>query len=271
MVWRKNSLFEDVSNPNLMEMYEVARGVTAFVHPGGRSSCGMIHTSEGIVLVDTTARPADMQACLQSVNTTPEDICLVLITHSHSDHTSGIPLFGCPVLAHKLTGQRIRKRGTERAMTQLPTEVFEDRREMDIGGVNLEMIHVGGHTPGSSVVWLPRECVLFAGDLIFEGRYPFLATADVEKLMEALRWMLSLDARIIVPGHGVLCSNEEVLSQLEYIQKTWKRTAEHIEFGHSLDEVINDPGYPRYSELGYEQLHSWNIKVCYQQLKKSSV
>jgi cyclase len=251
-----------------MEMYEVASGVTAFVHPGGRSSCGMIHTSEGIVLIDTTARSADMQACLQSAQAAPEDVCLVLITHSHSDHTSGIPLFDCPVLAHKLTGQRIRKRGTERAMTQLPTEVFEDCREMEIGGVNLEMIHVGGHTPGSSVVWLPRERVLFAGDLIFEGRYPFLATADVEKLMGALRWLPGLGARVIVPGHGVLCGDEEARRQLEYIERTWERTAEHIQLGHSLDQALNDPGYPRYAGLGYEKLHPWNIKVCYQQSKK---
>lgn len=98
-----------------------------------------------------------------------------------------------------------------------------------MGGVNVEMIHLGGHTPCSSVVWIPDERILFAGDLIFQGRYPFLATANVEKLMAALRWLPSLGARVIVPGHGVLCGTDEVLKQLDYIQTTWERTAEHIE------------------------------------------
>jgi cyclase len=251
-----------------METHEIAAGVIAFVHPEGRSNCGMIRTTEGVILIDTTARPVDIQACLDSVEVTPDEVCLILITHSHSDHTSGIPLFECPILAHNLTFQRIKKRGTQRAKTQLPTDMFEDRRELEIGDMKLEMIHAGGHTPGSSIVWLPHERILFAGDLIFEGRYPFLATADVEKLMEALRWLPSLGARVIVPGHGVLCDNEEVLKQLDYIERTWERTAEHIEKGHSLDETLNDPEYPRYSELGYEKLHPWNIKVIYQQLQK---
>jgi cyclase len=253
-----------------MEMHKVAAGVFAFLHPEGRSSCGLIHTTAGVVLVDTTARPVDIQACLDLARVTPDDVCLVLITHSHSDHTSGIPLFQCPILAHKLTRQRIRKRGTERASSQMPTDVFENRKELQVGGVKLEMIHLGGHTPGSSVVWLPDERILFAGDLIFEGRYPFLATADVEKLMDALRWLSSLGARVIVPGHGVLCGNEEVQRQLAYIEATWERTAEHIVEGHSLDETIDDPDYVRYSALGYEKLHPWNIKVIYRQLKKQA-
>jgi cyclase len=253
-----------------VEMHEVSPGVVVFLHPEGRSNCGMIHTTDGIVLVDTTARPVDIQACLTSAGVVSEDICLILITHSHSDHTSGIPLFDCPVLAHKLTRQRIGKRGTDRAEKQMPTEVFEDRMDIDIGDVKIEVIHAGGHTPGSSVVWLPETQVLFVGDLIFEGRYPFLATADVPNLMQVLRWIPSFGARAIVPGHGLLCGDEQVISQLEYIESTWVRTAEHIALGHGLEEALTDPDYPRCAKLGFERLHPWNIQVIYRQLKKQS-
>ncbi|MGD8815069.1 MAG: MBL fold metallo-hydrolase [Anaerolineales bacterium] len=251
-------------------MQEVAPGVVVFVHSEGRSNCGMVFTTDGVVLVDTTARPVDIQAYLTLAGISPRDVCLILITHSHSDHTSGIPLFDCPVLAHKLTRQRIAKRGTERSKKQIPTEVFENRKDMIFGGVRLEVIHAGGHTPGSSVVWLPEPRVLFVGDLIFEGRYPFLATANVPQLMETLRWIPSFGARVIVPGHGVLCGDEEVIRQLEYIESTWARTAEHIALGHSLEEVLNDPDFPCCAELGFERLHGWNIKVIYQQLRKRS-
>jgi len=174
----------------------------------------------------------------------------------------------CPILAHKLTRQRIKNRKTERAKQQVPTETFENRKVLEMGGLKLEIHNTGGHTPGSSVVWHPGERILFAGDLIFQGRYPFLATANVEKLMVALRWVPSLGARVIVPGHGDLCNNDEVMRQLNYIETTWQRTAEHIRRGHSLEEAIKDPKYPVYSELGYEKLHPWNIKVIYQQLRK---
>jgi cyclase len=153
----------------------------------------------------------------------------------------------------------------------MPTEVFETRREIDIGGVKLEVIHAGGHTPGSSVVWLPESRVLFVGDLIFEGRYPFLATANIPDLMEALRWIPSFGAQVIVPGHGVLCGPEAALRQLAYIHGTWERTAEHIALGHSVEEAVEDPDYPRCAGLGFERLHTWNIEVVYRQLRRWSV
>ena len=112
--------------------------------------------------------------------------------------------------------------------------------------------------------------MLFVGDLIFEGRYPFLATANVPDLMEALRWIPGFGARVIVPGHGVLCGTEDITGQLDYIERTWTRTAEHVALGHSVEEAINDPEYPRCAELGFEQLHAWNIKVVYRQVKKRS-
>jgi cyclase len=153
----------------------------------------------------------------------------------------------------------------------MPTDYFEDRRELEIGGVKVEVIHLGGHTPCSSVVWLPEERVLFAGDLIFQGRYPFLATANIPKLVDALQWLPSLRAGVIVPGHGILCDYDEVEKQRDYIERTWKRTADHIEKGHDLREILADANYPRYSELGYEKLHPWNIKVAYQQLMKQTL
>jgi cyclase len=251
-----------------MQKRDIASRIIVFIDPAGRSSCGMIHTRDGVILVDTTARPVDIQTCLDLAHLAKDDIHLILLTHSHSDHTSGIPLFSCPVLAHRLTRQRIKQRGSERSKKQMPTEVFEYRKELDIGGVVLEMIHTGGHTPGSSVVWLPQERILFAGDLVFEGRYPFLATADIKQLMDVLRWLPSLEARVIVPGHGELCENAEVLRQLHYLEDIWERTADHIKQGHSLEDTLKDSKYVRYSIIFYEQLHDWNIRVAYKQLLK---
>ena len=258
-------------HPDFMEKHEISSGVTAFVHPEGRSNCGLIHTTEGVVLVDTTARPKDIQAYLELVNITPDDVCQILLTHSHSDHTSGIPLFDCPVLAHKLTRAAHKKaRYGESGETACPRRSLRTALVWRSAGWKLEMIHVGGHTPGSSVVWLPEDGVLFAGDLIFEGRYPFLATARVPELMDALRWLLGLEARIIVPGHGRLCNNDEIFRQIEYLDTTWKLTAEHIQQGHSLQQAVSDPKYPIYFERGYEKLHPWNIKVIYQQVSKKT-
>ncbi|HEY47170.1 MAG: hypothetical protein AMJ88_09380 [Anaerolineae bacterium SM23_ 63] len=254
-----------------MEIHEVSPGVIAFIRPEGGANVGLIRTTEGSVVIDTTSRESDIRAFLAAVGVSPSEVCLVCITHSHNDHTKGIPLFDCPVLAHKLTHQRIAKRKSTISGRQLlPTQVFENRRDIEISDMRLEFIHAGGHTPGSSVIWLPEVKVLFAGDLIFEGRYPFLATANVPDLMKVLKWLLTLGAQVIVPGHGLLCGEDMVAGQLDYIETSWGRTADHIAQGHSIEEIIDDHEYPVYPGLGAERLHTWNIKVMHRQLKKMS-
>jgi cyclase len=257
---------------NPMEIHELSPGVIAFIRPEGGANVGLIQTTDGIVVIDTTSRESDIRAFLTAVGVSPSDVRLVCITHSHNDHTKGIPLFDCPILAHKLTHHRIAKRKSTKSKGQLlPTEVFEDRRDIEIGDMRLEFIHAGGHTPGSSVVWLPEVKVLFAGDLIFEGRYPFLATANVPDLMKALKWLLTLTAQVIVPGHGMLCGEDTVAGQLDYIETSWARTADHIAQGHSFEEILEDSEYSIYPGLGAEKLHNWNIKVMYRQLKQNLI
>jgi hypothetical protein len=86
--------------------------------------------------------------------------------------------------------------------------------------------------------------------------------------MKALKWLLTMDARVIVPGHGQLCGKDTVTGQLTYIESSWARTADHISHGHSLEEILGDTDYPVYPGLGAERLHTWNIKVMYRQLRK---
>lgn len=252
-----------------MEIHELAHGITAFISPRGGSSCGLIQTADGYVVVDTTSFPAHIQECLDAVNVSPSEVCLVFITHSHTDHTGGISSFDCPVLAHKLTYQRIIKREKSKDIQNVPTEYFEGHQNLDFGGVLFEFIHTGGHTPGSSVVFLPEVKVLFAGDMIYGGRYPILAPANIPNLVEALRWLHTLGAEVIVPGHGHLCGNEELVRQLNYIKTTWERTEDHIAQGYDLEEILADPDYPHYSDLG-TNLHDGNIKAMYKQIRKGS-
>jgi cyclase len=251
-----------------VEVSEISPGVIAFIRPEGGANVGLIQTTDGMIVIDTTSRPADIRNFLAEVGVSPKDIRLVCITHSHNDHTKGIPIFDCPIIAHKLAYQRIAKRKSSKSKKMLPTEVFEERRDIELGGLRLEFIHTGGHTPGSSVVWLPEINIRFAGDLIFEGRYPFLATANVPDLMQALKWLITLGAEIIVPGHGRLCDENTVIGQLDYIERSWNLTLDHVTQGHSFEMILVDPHYPVYPGLGAERLHQWNIKVIYQQVSK---
>ena len=280
-----------------MEIIELDPGIIAFVRPDEGANVGMVHTGDGPIVVDTTWCATEMQELLEAAGASASETCLVVNTHYHSDHTWGNQIFDCPILAHRLCQERmvanlagpwsaeaIEDMIVERGKTDpdwarearkkladlhitVPTEVFDERRELEVGGVRIEIIHMGAHTPGSAVVWLPEAQVLFAGDLIFEGCYPYIFDADVPSLVAALKRLPEFGAQAIVPGHGRLCGEAEIAALVDYLEATWARTADHLAQGHSEDEAVADPDYPRYAEE-WPEMHGENIRVMFAQLSE---
>lgn len=276
-----------------MEIIRIDSLVTAFIRPVEGVNAGLIHTPEGMILVDTTSSPDEAQALLETVGAQIEEVCMVVNTHSHSDHTWGNQIFTCPILAHRLCRKRMqsslknewsmkelraylsdldksdpKKAEGLRAVVQslqikLPDQVFEQRFEGELGGLRYEVIHLGGHTPDLSVVWLPEKRVLFASDLIFQGRYPYIFDADIPAWIACLDRLLEFDASAIIPGHGVMCGETEIIALREYLQGTWDLTQEHIRMGHSEEQASDDPAYPIFPGEKYERLHRENIRYMY--------
>lgn len=281
-----------------MEVIRIDLVATAFIRPVEGVNAGLIRTPQGMILIDTTSSPAEVLSLLEAVDVRMEELQLVINTHFHSDHTWGNQEFTCPILAHRMCLERMqlnlknewsphalraylndlkatdyKKAEDFRATLQslhikLPDEVFEERFDGELGGIRYEVIHLGGHTPDLSVVWMPESCTLYASDLIFQGRYPYLFDSDIPAWISCLDRLLEFDARAIIPGHGVMCGEAEILALREYLQVTWDLTAEHIRLGHSIDETADDPTYPVFSRNKYERLHQANIRYMYQQQSK---
>jgi glyoxylase-like metal-dependent hydrolase (beta-lactamase superfamily II) len=286
-----------------MDIVRPSPGVIVFERPDQGANASLIQTAKGMVVIDTTSCPADMQALLDAVDVSPADVCLVINTHSHSDHTWGNQLFDCPILAHEVCREtmaanmggpwnleRIRAEIAERRASEdpadrqwakemqkkiegleirLPTQCFQDRRDLVVGGVEIQVVHLDAHTPGSIVVWTPQTRTLWAGDLIFEGRYPFIGDADIPEWISLLTRLpngcrlSAFGAETVVPGHGRLCTEATMTALGDYLHGTWSRTIDHLAQGHSADEAASDPGYPRYAEGAAERYHENNIRLMY--------
>jgi cyclase len=281
-----------------MEIIRLNSLVTAFIRPREGVNAGLIHTPWGMVMLDTTSSPAEARALVEAVGASPDEVRMVINTHFHNDHTWGNQVFSCPILAHRLCLERMQlalknewssqtlasyladlektdpKKAEEFGAVvkdlhiSLPTMVFDERFEGELGGVKYEVIHLGGHTPDLSVTWLPESRVLFASDLIFQGRYPYIFDADIPAWIDRLGRLMEFAALKIVPGHGVMCGEAEINTLRDYLQCTWERTAEHIRHGHSAEESAADPGYPRFPGEKYERLHQANIRYMYGRMVK---
>jgi len=278
-----------------MEIIKIDAHVTAFIRPDEGANVGLIHTPNGMILIDTSSSPTDIQSLFNAVGAQAGEVRMVVNTHSHSDHTWGNQFFTCPILAHRVCLERMQsslksewspeelqslitdlektdpqkaedyRRMVKGLRIKLPDQVFEDRFEGELGGLRYEITHMGGHTPDSSIVWLPEKRVLFASDLIFQGRYPYIFDADIPVWVVRLNQLLEFDAEVIIPGHGVRCEEADITGLREYLQHTWELTAQHIRLGHSVDETSADPMYPHFAEKQFERLHQANIRYMYRQ------
>ena len=279
-----------------MEIIRIDSLATAFIRPVEGVNAGLIHTPKGMILIDTTSSPAEIKMLVEAVDANPEEVRLVINTHFHSDHTWGNQVFNCPILAHRSCLERmqsgLKNEWSPEALQSylsdqektdpkkvddfrrtlldlnitLPNQVFEERFEGELAGLSYEVIHLGGHTPDLSVVWLPDRRLLFASDLIFQGRYPYVFDADIPVWIARLSHLMEFDALVIIPGHGVMCAEAEITALRDYLKETWDLTHEHIRQGHSPDETAADPAYSRFAEQKYERLHHANIRYMYNQI-----
>jgi cyclase len=88
----------------------------------------------------------------------------------------------------------------------------------------VDLIHVGpAHTTGDTVVWLPAERVLFAGDVLTSGCTPFVLMGSVAGSLRAVDRLRALRPRVVVGGHGPVCGPDvldETAGYLRWLTQT---------------------------------------------------
>jgi len=220
----------DTSNP-----VEIASGV--FVVRDHRiwlvPNIGIIVGRDAALVVDTGLGPANGEAVLKLARALagPRRRLFLTLTHFHPEHGYGAQVFkpDATILYNRAQRDELAEKG-ERYLklfrqTQsrsaadaldgtkivMPHTVYSGAStEIDLGERKVEL-HTWGtaHTRGDQIVFLPKERVLFAGDLIEERMFPifpYFPPADVD--INAARWVNVLTGfqhfhpRVIVPGHG---------------------------------------------------------------------
>ena len=184
-------------------------------------------------LVDTGmpgSAPAILGA-MQRLGLSPSGLGRIVITHHHFDHAGSLAAVkqrtAAQVFAHAADVPFISgvqpPPPPQNAVTRLLFSLFgrlpvlrspaaavdvplQDGDRLDVlGGVTV--VHVPGHTPGAIALHLPAEGVLICGDSIrVHGRRLLppdrIFTADIERAMDSLRRMATLEFDVLCPGHG---------------------------------------------------------------------
>jgi len=228
------------------------------------SNSAFVVTSEGVVVFDTLGTPplgAKLLTAIRSVTDKP--IKRIYISHYHADHMYGLQAFdqtGAEVVTSDgakryLEGEAAQRRLAERRLSLNPwvdanTWVVEPDRYVQgeerftLGEVTMRVVNVGSaHSEGDMVLFVEGDGVLFSGDIIFQGRIPFLGTSSSDDWLEVLSEMEQTDAKAIIPGHGKAAKDIEKIvsltkSYLTFVRDSMQQAVDDwIPFDEAYEEV----------------------------------
>ena len=241
-------------------MQQIGQGIYAETgYRGG--NVGFVITSEGVILINTPMMPLAARQWRDKITeVTDQEVIYVINTDYHPECIVGNYVFEAPVIAHELAWRKMKSYGDSfrqhliddfkgelemaaelksfRIVT--PQITLTDKMTLHEGNKVLELIHVGGHTPASIVVYIPEESILFAGDVMVNGVHPLMPEANSKEWLDALTYIRRpwVKAEIIVPGEGEVCDREATKKLSKYIRRLRAKVRALYSTGHSRAEVV---------------------------------
>jgi hydroxyacylglutathione hydrolase len=166
-----------------------------------------------------------LQNSLNSMGVVLEDIHLIIATHIHPDHIEAAQTFSS--LPTMVTIHEEEYRYFKEPISRYPQFEFDfllTEGLLKAGGIELEVIHTPGHSPGSICIYWPSRKALFAGDVIFEqgvGRTD-LPGGSGEQLKNSIKRLSSLDVELLLPGHGnIIRGKKEVARNFSLVEQVY--------------------------------------------------
>ena len=262
-----------------------------------------IETDEGIVLVDAGRFLSQARYALDEILAVNKPILGILITHPHTDHYGGLPVFAeaaidnVPIYASQITYDDLKTdaQGFIEARNELhgndfpnkdtiplPNHIVETRDTIELGGLTFEVIDLpDNETITTTLYYLPQQNALFTGDFVVNKTIPFLGDGFSSNWLEQLRSQQTQypEETIIYHGHGKPDrANILIPQQIEYIETVRNLVAEALKSDREVttteqDQIITrlEQQYADYkTTLLLPDLRTANIEGIAKELNQSS-
>ena len=218
------------------------------------SNAGFVVTSEGVVVFDALGTPSLANLLLEKIRSvTDKPIKKVIVSHYHADHIYGLQVFreqGAVIYAPKgvldyiesaEAAERLEERRfsldpwvNDKTYIVGPDHLLESGLSFSMGDIRFQVDLLGAaHSEGDLTLYVEPDRVLFSGDIIFEGRVPFLGDADTGQWLDTLKHMETTQLVALIPGHGGAAKDPNqaisaTRNYLEYIRKVMGEAAKEF-------------------------------------------
>jgi cyclase len=253
------------------------------------ANAGWIVFRDYVLVIDANY-PWGAKAILADVRkTTDRPIRFVFDTHYHADHSFGNSVWvdaGATIVCSRECAAESKAKnpalwaadkGTgefslKTVRLEHPQVGFQDRLVFDDGEHRVELTRVGpGHTIGDSIAYLPKEKILFTGDLCvnFAGNNIADPDADPDHWLRALDDLIQKDVTVLIPGHGGKGTTDTLRGQKAYLADMIKGVRAGIAKGLTGEQLAKQLDLKGHNPWGQDQARNQvSIRAVYAKLKK---
>ena len=247
-------------------------GAASSENQGFMSNAGFVVTREGVVVFDALASPPLAEKLVGLIRQiTKQPIKRVIVSHYHADHFYGLQVFkalGAEIWAHRAAEGATRTEDAALRLAQRKEALFpwvDDNTKLleadlflkgdtdfELGGVHFALRHVGpAHSNEDLAMMVKEDGVLYAADLVFRGRVPFVGDADSRAWIAALDKLIALKPKVLVPGHGAPSRDPRkdlifVRDYLKYLRQEMGRAAKNFV---PFEEAYEKTDWSKYRSL----------------------
>jgi len=217
---------------------------------------------DGVLVVDTGMGPRNAETVLGEVKKiTSKPVAYLTITHFHPEHGMGAQAFPASTIVIYPTAQKIEllEKGTaminqfsgvstgiadllKPVKIRMPKITFSEEAEIDLGDFPVRLLHWGSsHTRGDEFVFLPKQSIVFGGDVVVNRFFPIMADSDSSgtNWIEILDRLEKLHPAIVVPGHGEIGDVSLITALRDYLVFVRDRVQQMKSQGSSVADVEN--------------------------------
>ncbi|MGA0005031.1 MAG: MBL fold metallo-hydrolase [Burkholderiaceae bacterium] len=251
-------------------------GQASSANAGFISNAGAVATGEGLVVFDTLGTPALGAKFRKLVeDASGEKVKVVVVSHYHADHFYGIQSFMGPdvqVIAHPMAKNVFNDANTQARLEQRRNDLFPwvneetklvlaprkakvsatENESFKLGRYTFTLIDgLGAHAPDDLMMRVEELGLVFAGDLFFTGRVPFVGNAHPGLWLKALNRMAEKPPKVAIPGHGKISTapQDDLELTRRYLDHLWKVMTEAVANLQSFDEAYAGADWSGFKKL----------------------
>jgi len=246
-----------------------------------------IKTNDGYLVMDTGP---SYQFAKQAYETMKKienlPVKYVVNSHEHDDHWLGNDFykqeFNATLMGPESINANYKEGDKTRMYNVLPANAIEGTHIIDLdkvvkkretltfGGEKFDIIpmDVKAHTGDDVFIYMPERKVLFAGDLVMNGRITSGRHGSVMGQLKALAMMQKLDWKVMVPGHGFITDATAMDEASLYFKLTKERVLKAIEEDVDATEINEVVKLIEFKDKAmYDILNAQNIGFAYEELE----